>query len=224
MTPEEIAAMKAENERLKKEADDRKKKDDEVAAATAKKAEEEKKKADGSAGAGADLNEKARLEREATAKKEADTKEIEAAVTFTLGVDAFLKENADVIPSTMADVVKVADREKYGSKAERANVIKAAFIKEFFSLQENVDQLTPAQKRELEDFNRLTVTAKQERAAHVYENIFEPSIATLKKVKKAEEVGKARVGLATGSGAADAMVKKISSLSSEFYLGKKETV
>lgn len=221
MTPEEIAAMKAENEKVK--ADLEKAKAD-LEKATKAPPKKEPPAQDNDAGDDEDdLRGKARRQKEEADKKNADTKQIEVALTFDLSVPSFLKENADLLPSAMADIVKQADREKYDTKIERANVIKAAWVQEFFSVQANVDLLTPSQQASLQDYLKLTKAGKEQKAEGVYENLFEPALATLKRVKKAEEVGKARAGLAGESAAGQsALIKKISSLSQEFYLGKKE--
>ncbi len=213
MTPEEIAAMKAENEALKA-ANEKLKTPPKPAdpPPAPPKPEDE-----------GDLRDKAKRDKEALDAKTSETKQIEAAVTFNVELPHFLKENADVLPASFAELVKQADKETYDSKIERMNVIKAAFIQEFFAVQENVDALTKAQKAQLDEFLKLTKTAKEQKSDSFYVNVFEPALEMQKKLKKAEELTKARLGLVHGGGGTqDANIKKISRLSEEFYLGKKE--
>jgi hypothetical protein len=189
MTEEEIAALKAENEANKAEA--AKLKADLEKLKTPPKKEEEKEEDD--------LHSKAKKEKEESEKGNASAKQIEGAIKFNLGVADFVKNNKDILPAEVESILKVAEKENYDTANAKANAVKVGIIQSFFAVQANADTLTQAQKSQLEDFQKLTKNGKEDRAAHVYENIFEPAIEMLKKIKKAEEVGKARSGFSSGS-------------------------
>jgi len=187
MTEEEIAAMKAENEASKAEA--AKLKADIEALKTAKPAP----KADD------DLQVKAAKEKEENDKQNASSKRLENALKFNLNAATFVKDNKDILTADMEGILKAAEKENYDTAFAKANAVKVGMIGTFFSVQANMDFLTPAQKSQLEDFQKLTKNGKEEKAEHVFENIFEPAIEMLKKVKKAEELGKAKSGFSSGS-------------------------
>lgn len=215
MTPDEIAAMKAENDRLKAENEKFKaappKKDD--PAPPPKK--DDPPKDDPT------LLDKVRREKEAEGTKATEIRAIETAVKFNHTIHDFVKGNADVLPSEIAAVVKAADSEKYDSARERATAIRGAIVQSFFSQQSNLDLLTESQKATFSDYLKLTKNGKEEKADTIYENLFEPAFESLKRVKKAEEVGRSRAGLASGSKAEDEYKNRLVEGSRKFYLGDK---
>lgn len=202
-------AGKAALEKAEKEKADKEKADKE-------KADKEKNKTQDD-----DLNDKVKKEKDAAAAKAGELKGIEKALQFNMSVEKIVKDNGDVLPSEMGDLLKAAEKEKYDSAGEKAAAIKTAFIKSFFAVQANVDLLTSAQKTALDDYLKLTKNGKEEKAAEIYENIFEPALETLKKVKKAEELGKARGGFATSSKVEDAYKQKLMAGSRKMYLNEK---
>lgn len=191
MTPEEIEALKAENEKNKTEAA-KLKADLEALKAPPKKEEKKTEEED-------DLQAKAKKEKEESDKNASSSKQIESSIKFNLAVNDFVKNHKDILPAEVESILKVAEKENYDTATAKANAVKVGIVQSFFSIQSNLDTLTQAQKSQLEDFQKLTKNGKEDRAAHVYENIFEPAIEMLKKLKKAEEVGKARSGFSSGS-------------------------
>ncbi len=136
------------------------------------------------------LNEKAKLSREELDKKSSDTKALESSLRFTMGAEQFLKTNGSLLPKDVTDIFSAAEKEKYDSAVEKAAAVKAGLIQSFFSIQANVDLLTPGLKSSLDDYLKLTNTGKQERAGQAYDGIFEPAFEMLKRIKKAEALGK----------------------------------
>lgn len=183
---------------------------------------EAKLKAAEGAGAGGgnqnDLVDKARKEKEDKEKREGDSKVLESAIKFDLEAESFLSTNKAYLPSEIADIFAQAKKENYGSSVEKSQALKSAIVQSFFSVQGNVDMLTPGQKSKLDDYLKLTKTVKQERSPQIYEDIFEPAFETLKRVKKAEALGK---GHAEGGKSEDAYKQKMSAHSKEYYLGHK---
>lgn len=168
-----------------------------------------------------DLNDRVRKQKEAEAAKAAETKGLESAITFNFGVKKFVEDNVDLLPSDIPDLLKAAEAEKYDSAVQKAAAIKQAFVKSFFNVQSNVDLLTAAQKASLDEFQNLTKNGKEEKIQAIYENLFEPALETLKKVKKAEELGKARSGFASSSKAEDSYKQKLMDVSRKAYLNQK---
>lgn len=209
MTPEEIEAMKAENAKLKADLE----------AANKKKIEPPppEKKDD------PDLAEKARKEREDNDRRAAEQSRTEKAIQFNLSIDSLVKENADYLPKNIGDILVTAKKENYGSKVEEANAVRAAFIREFFSIQENLDRLTPSQKSTLENFLKLAKNVKEERAEEIYENLFEPALQSLRQIRKAEELERSKHGLGDQSDAEKAYKDRLIRHSKQTLLGKKES-
>lgn len=166
-----------------------------------------------------ELRDKAKKEREERDKKVADTKTLESAVKFNLTTEAFLKDNASLLPKEVQDIFKTANTEKYDSEAEKANAIKAAIAQEFFSVQANLDLLTQTQKSALEDFLKLTKNGKQEKAGGIWDQIFEPTFEMLKRIKKAEALSK---GHHASSSTQDQYKERMIKRSRQHYLGVKQ--
>lgn len=216
MTPEEIAAMKAENDRLKQENEKLKKPADPKPA--------DPKPDDKTTKGGDDpdpLREKVKKEKEEAEFRQANNKVIENALKFNLSVSDFVKSNVDLLPNEISDILKAAEKEKYDSAIDRANAVKSSMIQSFFSVQSNVDILTQSQKLNLEDYLKLTKNGKEQKSEFIYENLLEPALETLKKLKKAEEVGKARAGFASGSKVEDDYKARLMAGSRKMYLNEK---
>jgi hypothetical protein len=139
-----------------------------------------------------DLSSKAKKNRREREKNETSARKVEGAVIFNTTVGDFIKNNSDILPSDIPEILEVAKREKYDSQSDQATALKLAIIKSFFSQKDNVDVLTASQKRTLEEFNNLTKNAKEEKSESIYENLFEPALEAMRRVRKAEEAGKAR--------------------------------
>lgn len=201
---------KADEEKKNQEEADRKKKEEEEKAKGGKKDEE-------------DLGTKAAKERQAENDRKADAKKIESALKFNLGVSQFAKDHADLLPGEVESILRVADKENYDTALDKANAIRAELVKSFFSVQDNVSALTPAQKATLDDFLKLTKNGKEEKAEFIYENLFEPALQTMKRIKKAEELGKARSGFAGTDKVQDGYKARLMAASKKTHLGEKES-
>lgn len=165
------------------------------------------------------LADKARLERESGEKRAIESKNLEAALTFNLKSQDFLKSNASLLPKTIEGIFQAAEKENYGSAIEKSSAIKVGIVSEFFAQESNLDLLTSSQKLALEDFQKLTKNVKQERVQQLYDQIFEPTLETLKKIRKAEALQK---GQAEPNDKMDAYKKKISELSFKHYVGGRK--
>lgn len=167
------------------------------------------------------LNDKVKLERDARDKKDSSSKDLESALTFNLMSAEFLKENESVLHSEIKEIFAAAQKEKYESAIEKANATKAAVLQSFFSHQFNLELLTAKQQVSLADYLKLTKTAKEEKAKDLYENLFEPALQSLKRVKKQEELGRSKLGFKDGS--KDSQYRdKMMALSRQHYLGEKK--
>lgn len=166
------------------------------------------------------------LKKTAQGKKDADDKKsesqkLEKALKFTMTVETFVKDNADALPSEFSDILKTAEKETYDSQAEKASALKAAMVQSFFQVQDNRDLLTASQKAQLDDYLKLTKNGKEEKAEHIFENLLEPALESLKRVKKATELGKARAGFATSTKVEDQYKARLMQVSRKTYLGEK---
>jgi len=144
-----------------------------------------------------DLRKKAEDERKQRESKQADTKAIESALQFNLGMENFLKENKDIFPKEIEDIISVAKKETYDTAADKANAIKAAVIQSFFHVEDNLNALTQSQKETVADFLKLSKTGRESKAASLYDTVFEPALKMMKDVKKAQELAKAKNGYAS---------------------------
>ncbi len=165
-----------------------------------------------------DLQERARLFREARDKEDQRTAEIEKAVDFINKSADFIRLNEALLPKDAADIFKQAEKESFNTKIDKAAALKAGLVQSFFSVQANVDLLTPGQKATLEDYQKLTKSGKQERIQMIYDMVFEPAFERLKGARKAEALNK---GYGGGNGVEDAFKNKIMKVSRRHYLGEK---
>lgn len=168
-----------------------------------------------------DIVSKARGEIEAADKAANTTKQLESALKFNLEIDSFVKANKSLLPAEVEKIIEVANRETYDSAVDKTNAIKIGLMTSFFNQQANLDVLTPSQKAQVEDFQKLSKKGKEMKAAALYENVFEPALEVFKRIKKAEEVVKARSGIVSGSSTEDAYKQKMINFSKKAYL--KET-
>jgi hypothetical protein len=165
-----------------------------------------------------DLATKVKKQKDIDDKKDVDSKALEAALKFSLKSDEFIKTNAALLPKEVAGIFKAAESEKYDSAIEKDAAIKSGIIQSFFSIQSNLDLLTPTLKSNLEDYLKLTKDGKQQKAQTIYDSIFEPAFEMLRRVKKAEALSK---GLGNPSETDDAYKNKLIAHSRKHYLGEK---
>ncbi len=163
------------------------------------------------------LNDRVKETDDAKAK----VKGLESAIEFNYKAKDFLKDNESIMPKDVAEIFKAADKENYDSAVSKAQATKAAIVQSFFAVQENLDLLTPSHKSSLEDFLKLTKTVREEKANQIFENVFEPALEMLKRVKKAQEVGRAQNGHGTSSDEDKAYKEKLIAGSKKHYLGEK---
>jgi hypothetical protein len=134
------------------------------------------KKADGDGeGDDDDLITKAKKAKEQQGKDQNNSKALESALRFSMGSDQWLKDNKSLLPSEVEDIFTQANKETYDSPIEKDAALKSGIVQSFFSVQDNLDLLTPGLKNQVEDYLKLTKNGKQEKAQHVYESIFEPT-------------------------------------------------
>lgn len=193
-TGEELSALKASNDALKAEIEALKSKQPKT------------------------LNERVTEDQ----KGKAEIKALESALRFNLQAPNFLKDNEALLPKSVAEIFKVAEKQNYDTDIQKADDIKLAIVEKFFEVQENLDLLTATHKISLEEFRKLTKNGKEARVQSVYENIFEPALERLRSVKKAEEVGRAKNGLGNPSDAESAYKNKLIEASKKQYLKERK--
>lgn len=164
------------------------------------------------------LGDKVRKEQEEKDKAAKREKSLEAAIGFTHASKDFIKANQGLLPKTIEGVFAAAEKEKYDSAIDKANAIKVEIVKEFFSIQSNLDLLTQSQKNEVEDFLKLTKNGKQDRIENMYAMIFEPTLETLRKVEKAKQVNLETKDQTDGE---KAYVDRMMNMSKKHYMGEK---
>lgn len=169
-----------------------------------------------------DLRKKVQKDKETAEQVAAQTKLIERALGFNMGIHQFVKDNKDLLPAEIAAIVAQADKETYDDAQAKASAVKAAVIQSYFSVQANLESITPAQKTSLDDYLKLTKTGKESKAADIYENIFEPALETVRRVKKAEEVGRSRSGFGATNETNSAYKERLIKISRKTHLGEKE--
>lgn len=168
------------------------------------------------------LSDKLKKEQEDRDRKNSDSKSLESAIMFNMTSSEFLKTNESLLPKEVAEIFKLAERENYSNAVDRANATKSAIIQSFFSQQSNLEMLTPSQQSTLAEYLKLTKNGKEEKAREIYDNLFEPALASLKRVKKAEELFKAKQGFGGNTDADQAYKDKMSNMAkTKFFRGKK---
>jgi hypothetical protein len=165
-----------------------------------------------------ELHEKAKQYREVEDKKSNDSKALDAAIRFDLGAKDFLKAAGSILPKDVADIFSAADKENYSNTTEKVSAVKAGIIQNFFGVQSNLDLLTPAQKSSLDEYLKLTKNMKQEKAGAIYDSIFEPTLETLKRIRKAEALNG---NWKDQSDSEKLLEERMTKLSRQHYLGEK---
>lgn len=212
MTPEEIAALQKSLEDSKKVSDDLKKEIEALKAAKPEPKQDEK-----------DLGDKVREENDKKDAHKAESKKLERALQFDMSKAKFIDENKSILPSSLLGIFDAADKETYESIVEKANATKASVIKEFFSVEANLNGLlTPTHKTVVEDYLKLTSNARSEKAEEIYENIFEPAFLSHKLIKKQEEVNRAKNGHSNSTDAEKMYLERLKKGSEKHYLGVRD--
>lgn len=211
MPPEEIAALQEKIANA-----------DKMIAELNKKLEEKNKTPDPAKEEPKDINDKVLQERADRDKADAEARQIESAITFTVRKDQFLAENKDLLPEEMGDIFTKLETETFKNSIDKANASKDAIIKSFFSVQSNMDLATENHKKQINAYLALTQEGRKEKAADVYVNIFEPALETLRRVKKAEQASLANRGLSSDTTDAAKRYKNKLIESSENYYFKRE--
>lgn len=166
-----------------------------------------------------DLTKKADDQKAQKDKELAGTKALESAVKFNLKSGEFIKNNEALLPKDFKGILEAAEKETYESEVAKSNDVKSAMIKKFFEPQANMDLLTQGQKTVLEEYLKMTNTARQEKASEIYDMVFEPAIEKLKAMKKAEALNK---GHAAGSDHHETYKNKLIAKGKERFLGEKQ--
>jgi hypothetical protein len=196
----QLEAMKAENEKIKAELDGFKSKKTQDDSDLLKKAEDAKK---------------------AEGDKLASTRRQESAVKFNLTIGNFIKDNKDILPPEVEDLIKQADKENFDTAAQKSAAVKVGIIQSFFKVKENHDRLTASQRSSIDRYLNLTKNGKEEEAENIFENVFEPALELVKAHKKAEEVGKARSGHASSTESEDKYKVRLMEHSKKALMGGK---
>lgn len=153
------------------------------------------------------------------AKKAAEGKDLENSIKFNLKSGEFLKNNESLLPKDFKGLLEASEKENYASEVEKARAVKASMVKKFFEQQANMDLLTQGQKTVLEDFLKMTNTARQEKASEVYDMIFEPALEKLKAIRKADALNK---GHGSTSDQHEAYKNKLVAHGKQRFLGEKQ--
>jgi hypothetical protein len=210
VTPEEIAAMKAENEKIK--ADHAKALKDHADEISKLKPAPKKDDDDPS------LADKVRKDTEEKEKAAKHEKSLESALNFNIESKSFVKNNAGLLPPNIQGLFDQAEKENYATAIEKASAVKVGIVSEFFAVQANLDLLTSGQKVELDQFLKLTKNVKQERVEGIYSMIFEPTLETLRKVEKAKQLNN---GVKNQSDSEKELADRMMKKSRKHYLGEK---
>lgn len=217
MTPEEqtaFDAMKSENEKNKKELDELKNKP--APKGKDKEGDEEDENDDEE-----DLSDKANKKKKKDDESKASSAKLETALTFNVGLKNWMIEQKDFLPEEITTIVNLAEKEIYDSAIQKANDIKASIIKEFFLVQANLDLLTEPHKKKLDLFNKMSKAGRQEKAEDVWENVFEPTFETLKKVTKAGQLNRSPGSYNSRNPIDESYKQKLMKGSKAAYLGEK---
>lgn len=166
----------------------------------------------------ADLATQVKKDKEKADEQELQSKQLEAALRFTMNAPVWIKENASLLPKSIEAIIAAADKEKYSSAVAKDRAIKTGIISEYFGIQSNLDQLTPSLKSQLEDFLLLTKDKREERAQSVYDAVFEPAFESHKRVEKAKQLAK---GHAAPNDKIDGYKQKLIDGGKRHYLGEK---
>ena len=162
-----------------------------------------------------------KVEKETKEKESQKLKDIEDSMAFNLMSELFLKENSSILPPETSKVFEAANKEKYESQLQKTNAIKSSLVQSFFRIQDNVDMLTNDQKAVLDNFLKLTKDAKETEASHIYSQIMEPTLLTVKKSRKAEELAKSKFGYHEGTDQEKEYEKMLIKKSENYYMGVK---
>lgn len=171
--------------KLKAYDDDRKKAEEEAR----KKAEEEAKKKKDDDDALKKAEEEVRKRKEAKTAEELEKEKYLDAFKYNATVQDFLKDNAEYLPESLADIINILQAKTYANDVEKSQELKRAVVEQYIKIQDNLDILPESLKAKAEKYAGFTTKEKLERAPEFYD-IVETGIHTAKNIKKAEAIEK----------------------------------
>lgn len=145
-----------------------------------------------------DLAKKAEKERKLAEEGKGKTKRIQQALKFEMSLPEFTKNYKGIVPKDFDGILERANKENFDDAVAKSIAIKSSFLSTFFTVKDNYDSLTASQKEVVDGFLAQTKIGREEQAEKLYETIFEPALESIKKVRKAEQVNRARNGLSEG--------------------------
>lgn len=145
-----------------------------------------------------DLGKKAEKDRKALEDAKGKTRRIQQALKFEMSLPEFTKANKGIVPADFEGILERAGKENFDDAVAKAIAIKSSFLSTFFTVKENYESLTASQKEVVDGFLGQTKIGREEQAEKLYETIFEPALESIKKVRKAEQLNRARNGFSDG--------------------------
>lgn len=168
-----------------------------------------------------DLVEKAAREKKELEEAQSKSKGVEKALRFDMGLPDYLKNNKGLLPPEVEKILEGAKKENYDSAVQKSAAIKSALVVSFFSVKDNVELLTASQRETLDSFLKLTKNGREDRAESLYENLLEPALESLRRVRKAEQVSRANMGYSDGGTFEDDYKNRLMKGSRKAYFGEK---
>lgn len=91
--------------------------------------------------------------------------EMESAIKFNIGLDAFVENFKAVLPETTKAIIAEVNKKNYTTEVVKANTIRASLIEAFIAIKQNLDILPQTMKEKAMRFNSLTEDEKQKQSS-----------------------------------------------------------
>lgn len=205
MTEEEVNALVAERDGLKKQLEEAKKPASPAGQNTLQEP---------------DVLAKVKAAQEAQTAEKDRISVLEKAVDFNRTVESYLGEHKALLPALALPLFTELNKRTYTSPVVKAQVLQKSLLENFFSLKENVDALPKIMQSDLERFKTLADDEKEKLAGEFWK-LIPLTLETKSLAKKAEEVKRANGGFVETNDAKKAYNERFFAKKST-YLGEQK--
>ncbi len=139
------------------------------------------------------LLQKTREETKLKSERDHESRKLEAGASYVTSFDSWLSDHEKILSnaSELKSYKETVDKAKFDSLLDKANELRKGTISSMFGLRENMDLLTPTQRKKIEEYLNFSEEKQRKESEEYFECV--DSVVNIKKLQnKAVEALKAK--------------------------------